>query len=115
MGAAKSLSFQERVNKIDRNHRKMSRGYTRLVERDGMLIPVPARRPRRQIPFAGILLTLSAFFAFKGAMLAHLGPRTYAERIGELGGGDLGEKFGAWAMATDPVTTWIAAQMALFI
>jgi len=112
MARANDVSFSSRVNKIDRQHRKMSRGYVRLVERDGMLIPVPDRRSRRTFPYTGLMVTIVAFLTFKGFLLAYLGPITYTGRIEKLAEGGIGEQIGAWVMASDPIATWIAAQFA---
>ena len=110
MADANYVKFNKRLNIIDRRHRKMSRGYMRLVERDGMLIPVANSRPRLGFPVKGLLLTLAAFMAFKGFLLTYLGPITYEGRVDKLADGGIGEQIAAWVMSPDVVTTWIATQ-----
>ncbi len=111
MADANYVNFEGRVKKINRRHRKLGRGQVRLVERDGIIVPVPARRARRRFPLTGLLFTFATFVTFKGLFLAHLGERAYGERIGALASGDLSERFGAWVMTADPITIWIAAQI----
>ncbi len=115
MADANYVKFNRRLSKIDRRHRKATSGYVRLVERDGILIPVPDRRVRRGIPFKGLFLTICSFLAFKGFLLAYLGPITYAGRVAELTNGGFGENLASWVLAADPITTFIATQFSLVI
>ncbi len=61
MADANYVRFNKRLNDIDRRHRKLSRGYVQLVERDGLLVPVSRRTARRGFPFRGLLLTWPGF------------------------------------------------------
>lgn len=111
MADANDIRFAKRLKKIDKHHRKVAHGYVRLKNVDGLLIPVPDRRPmRRSFPFVGLLMTVGALTAFKGFLLAYHGPITYAENVGILASGTAVERAGAWIMSADPVTSWIAQQ-----
>ncbi len=110
MADANYVSFVERLQKVEKRHRKLSRGYVRLKEVDGLLIPVPDRRVRRPFPAVGVMLTIAALLAFKGFLLAYHGPITYGERVDLLASGNIVEQAGAWIMRADPITQWIAQQ-----
>ena len=113
MADANYVKFNKRLRDIDRKHRKMSRGYVQLVERDGLLVPVSRRPARRGFPFRGLLLILGGFLIFKAILLTHLGPITYGERVEKLAGGTALEQAGAWVMRADPITLWITQQVEL--
>ncbi len=114
MAGGDDIRFVKRLQKIEERHRKLARGYVRLKEVDGLLVPVPARRPvRRSFPFVGLLMTISALTAFKGFLLFHHGPITYAENVELLASGNVVEKLGAWIMSADPATIWLARQFSL--
>lgn len=115
MADANYARFSKRVNEIERRHKKLSSYYVRLEERDGLLVPVSAGRGRRELPVRGIALALSAFLLFKGFLLAYLGPVAYTDRVALLESGNMAEQLGAWIMATDPATLWLAAQFNAFI
>ena len=115
MADANYARFNKRVYEIERRHRRLASGYVRLEERDGLLIPVDRKRPRRGLPLRGITLALSAFLVFKGFLHAYLGPVTYADRVALLESGSVVEQFGAWIMGLDPITIWIAGQFAALI
>lgn len=115
MADANYARFNNRVRAIERRHKRLGSGYVRLEERDGLLVPVERVRVRRGLPLRGITLALSAFLAFKGFLLAYLGPVTYLDRVGILEGGSVVEKAGAWLMGVDPITLWIAEQFSIII
>jgi hypothetical protein len=72
-------------------------------------------RVRRSLPVRGITLSLVAFLFFKGFLIAYLGPITYGDRLATLEAGNVAERLGGWIMAADPVTLWIAGQLAALI
>lgn len=113
MSNSNHATFHARLREIDQRHKRLSAGYVRLEERDGLLVPVEGVRLRRGMPLRGITLVLAMFLMFKGFLLAYLGPVTYASRVGALENGVLVEKIGGWIMQADPVTHWIAAQFNL--
>ncbi len=111
MADANDIRFVQRLQKIDKRHRKIAQGHVRLKNVDGLLIPVPERRPmRRSFPFVGLLMTFAALTAFKGFLLAYHGPITYADNLQLLASGNVVERAGAWVMSADPATTWLAQQ-----
>jgi hypothetical protein len=114
MADANYVKFNKRLRDIDSRHRKLSRGYVQLVERDGLLVPVSTRRTaRRGFPFRGLLMILGGFLLFKAILLTHLGPLTYNERVEKLAAGTSLEQAGAWVMRADPATLWITQQIGL--
>lgn len=115
MADANNASFSDRVKKLNYQQPKKTQGYAQVMERDGVLMRVRNRRAKRTFPFTGVFLALGAFLGLKGALLSYIGPITYADRIGRLAEGGVGEQFGAWVMSAGPATTWIALQFsALF-
>lgn len=115
MADANQKLFSSRLKRIDRQHRKLSRGYVQLVERDGMLVPMPRRRVRTGFPFRGLLIAIVGILLFKGVLLASLGEGTYQFRVEKIAEGSSFEKVAAWVMQADPVTRWIAGQLAPFL
>ena len=114
MADANDIRFVKRLEKIDKRHTRLAHGYVQLKEVDGLLIPVPARRPmRRSFPFVGLLMTFGALTAFKGFLLSYHGPITYAENVDLLASGNVVERVGAWIMSADPATVWVAQQFSI--
>lgn len=107
-------SFNQRVGRIHQKHRKMSRGFVELVERDGLLVPRSGRRQRRSFPLKGLILALVGFMVFKGLLYSQVGATTFGTRLDNLSSGSAIEKAGAWVMQADPVTIWIAEQITSF-
>jgi hypothetical protein len=52
---------------------------------------------------------------FKIGLVVALGAATYATRVGTLADGTAFERAGAWVMAADPSTLWVATQIKLFL
>jgi len=110
MADAKQIQFGQRLRRIDRNHRQVSRGYVASMNHDGLVIA----RPRKQssgFPLRGLFLCLLTLLAFKGFLFAQLGESVYTDRVALLQSGTIVEKVGAYAMKADPVTLWIANQI----
>ena len=110
MADANLARFNRRVAAIETRRKRLGSSYVKLEDRDGVLVPVERPRPRRGLPLRGITVALSGFLAFKGFLLAYLGPLTYTDRVAVLEEGTIVEKLGAWVMTADPITLWIAAQ-----
>ncbi|OUS22321.1 hypothetical protein DI396_08115 [Litorivita pollutaquae] len=106
--------FDTRLRKIDRTQRKMQGGYTTHVGRDGLIVVRP-RRSGVRLPLKGMMILALGFFGFKGALLAHLGPQTYADKVAVLELGSPVEQFGAWAMVSDPATQVIARTLSPYL
>ncbi len=114
MADANDTGFARRLQRIEKRHRRLSHGYVRLKDVDGLLTPVPDRRlPRRSFSLAGLLMTLAALTAFKAFLLAYHGPIAYADNLDILASGNAAERAGAWIMSVDPLTRWLAGQFAL--
>lgn len=106
----KQLEFTQRVNRLNKKHQKMSRGYRATMRKDGLVVMRP-QRVSSAVPAKVLLLTLVGFFAFKAFLLSHLGPTGYQYRIDSLNEGTPVEKAGAWVMQIDPVSQALAAQL----
>ena len=100
-------NFDKRLNKIDRKHRALARGYTSRVGSDGLIVIRPRRRGLR-LPVKGLALLGLGFFGLKGLMLAQIGHDNFAARLNDLNNGTIAEQAGAWIMQVDPATKWIA-------
>ncbi|GAB5437209.1 hypothetical protein [Falsiruegeria mediterranea] len=104
------LHFNRRVSKLTRKHQAMSRGYTHRLRSDG-LIEVKPRRARPGVSLRALALFVFGFLAFKGFLLANLGPAGYEDRLARLSEGTVVEQGGAALMAVDPVSEFIASKI----
>jgi len=103
--------FDARLDKIDKRHRKLARGYVMSVNHDGLIIAEP-KVQRRGFPWRGTLLILVSLMIFKGFLHFQIGATAYDERVARLSAGTVVEQAGAYAMTADPVTLWISEQFA---
>jgi hypothetical protein len=99
--------FDERLRRIDRQHRTLSRGFVLAVNRDGLIVAKP-ETSRFRFPWRVLLLLLVAVMGFKVALHAYIGPEAYADRLERLGDGTIAERVSAYALHADPVTVWIS-------
>ncbi len=111
MSDANHVRFDRRVQKILREHRKLSRGYVTTVNHDGLVIARPRRGNGATVLLRGLLLGMLTFVGLKAFLYVQLGPEAYAARTALLEGGSQVEAVGAWAMAMDPATLWVATQV----
>lgn len=102
--------FEARLKKIDRKRTRMARGYKGSVDKDGLIVFLPARR-QRGIPLRAVVMLIVGFFVFKGMVMAHTGASIYGERVAALQQGTVIEQAGAFVMQTDPITIGIAQQL----
>lgn len=111
MPNANQRKFEVRMNRINRRHQRLSRGYVMSVNHDGLIIAEP--KPRTSvIPWRGLLFVLVGTLIVKGVMLAQIGETAYEARVATLASGNQVERIGAYVLSADPVTQWIAAQVA---
>ena len=103
--------FEDRLRRLLRKHRAMSRGYTTRMRADGLIVAKP-RRAAPPISGRSILIFLVAFVLFKGFLIANLGNETYDARVARLELGNLTEQAGAFAMQSDPLAELIARKVA---
>lgn len=108
MAEVQVKDFQKRVRQIDRRHNKIARGYVRLVERDGLLIPKTKILKRRRFPLRVIVLSVIGFIVFKGILVSQVGLSSYETRLETLTAGSMVERAGAWLMQVDPLTRGVA-------
>lgn len=111
MRDANMQEFDDRMRRINRRHRKLSRGFVTMVNSDGLIVAKPART-RLGFPWRGLLLTLIALLTFKAMLYQQLGPQDYAARVASLQSGSVVDQIGAYAMTIDPVTVFIAGLLA---
>jgi len=104
------LHFDERLRRLERKHRAMSRGYTTRMQPDGLIVAKP-KRAQVRISGRSMLLFALAFIAFKGFLIANLGELGYEERVDRLSDGTLVEKAGAFVMQIDPLSQFAAEQI----
>jgi hypothetical protein len=115
MADANHVRFNRRLDKILREHRKLSRGYVTTVNHDGLLIARPRRAVGSTALLRGVLLALATFVLLKAFLYVQLGPEGYAARTAALEGSSPVEAAGAWVMTMDPATLWVAAKIEAFI
>lgn len=105
--AQNHLQFDQRVSRLDRMHRDLSHGYVTRIRPDGLIVIQP-RRASFHFPIKAMVIFVLAFVAFKGFLLASIGPDAYHDRIALLESGTIVEQGGAWVMQIDPVSEAIA-------
>ncbi len=105
--AKDQLQFNQRLQLLTRKHRAMSQGYTTHIQPDGLIIARP-RRARPRISLRPVLVFLVAMVAFKGFLIANLGPLAYEERLDRLQQGTVVEQAGAFVMQIDPLSRYAA-------
>jgi hypothetical protein len=104
------LSFEQRVRKLTRKHRKMADGVVHRVGDDGLITAYPRRRAPR-FPLRGIMILVATAFVLKAFLFTVLGASTYETRVEVLEGGNAFEQAGAWIMQVDPATVWLSDVM----
>ena len=110
MAYAGTQNLEKRLTRIEAQRRALSRGAVYSVNHDGLIIARPRRRGMRR-PLSVVFCILAGIMAFKAMMYALIGPATYADRVADLQSGTVIEKAGAWLMAADPATVWLAMQI----
>lgn len=104
------VDFEDRLTKLDRKHRAMGKGMTASLRGDGLIVVKP-KGFRPYLPARGAVMLIAGFLAFKGLMLAAIGPDAYGERVADLQSGSIFEKAGAAVMQIDPVTQTVATTL----
>jgi hypothetical protein len=104
------MTFDERLRRLSRKHRKLANGVVHRVGSDGLIRAYPRRRAPR-FPLQGIVILVGAAFLFKSFLYASLGAVVYNERVDLLWQGSIVEKGGAWVMQADPATVWLGARI----
>lgn len=107
MPDAQQLEFADRLQKIDRNHRKLARGYEVALNEDGLIVA----RPRIQgltLPYRSVFVILALLMVFKVGLFAFLGADSYQQRVDQLRAGTPIEQIGSFALKADPLTVWMA-------
>lgn len=114
MGDANQRNFEVRMNKINRRHKRLSRGYVMSVNHDGLIIAQPKAR-QSWVPWRGILFALVGTILVKAIMFAQVGADEYTARVTTLSAGNQLDKVAAYVLTADPATQWIATQIAPFL
>ncbi|MEM9709995.1 MAG: hypothetical protein AAF871_14530 [Pseudomonadota bacterium] len=114
MANVNQKKFSLRMNKINRRHARLSRGYVMSVNHDGLVVAEPRARGSI-IPWRGILFLLCGALLVKGVMFAQIGEDAYDARVASLAAGNQIEQAGAYVLGADPVTRWIGAQVAPYL
>ena len=78
-------------------------GASPRVDHNGYIV-FSARRPRRSVPWSGIILLILSFFLVKGAMVARMGLEFYDAKIAQANSETVLENIVAWTMSPDPVS-----------
>lgn len=103
--------FDARMARIVRNHQRLSKGYVTRVTKDGLIVARPRSRFAPSLPWRSVLGLLIVGMAVKVMMFVNLGPEAYEARVARLAAGTQVEQVGAYLLAADRATLWIAAQI----
>ncbi|MEM6757974.1 MAG: hypothetical protein AAF601_00700 [Pseudomonadota bacterium] len=101
-------SFNQRLATVERNHRRLSNGYTTEVRADGLIVAKPKRQQRQAGRIRYFLLIMLGLLLFKAFSFSTLGEVTYNERVAKLGNGTTTEQIGAFVMQAEPATVFVA-------
>ena len=111
MAQTNSQNFDKRMERILRKHQNIAHGYVPVLTEDGLIVAAPKKRPLR-LPLRLTAMTLVTAMAFKVMLFVAIGQSAYEERVARLQAGGDWERVGAWIMVADPVTVWLADQVA---
>jgi hypothetical protein len=114
MAYSGTQQFDERLTRVEAKRRSISKGAVYSVNHDGLIISRPRRRGLR-FPLRGLFVAIVGLMMFKIGLVVALGAATYTSRVGALADGTAFERAGAWVMAADPSTLWVATQIKLFL
>ena len=107
MAETQMQDFDDRLRRIDRRNRNLSRGFVLSVSRDGLIVARP-ETSRFRFPWRVLLFLLVAMLAFKVLLHAYIGPDAYGERLTRLSNGTIAEQLSAYVLHADPVTIWVS-------
>ena len=107
-------TFDRRVQRLNRKHDAMARGYTTMLRKDGLIVVQP-QRARARFPFKFLFIIVAALIVFKGLVLASVGAESYDARVAALATGTTVEKAGAWVMQSEPATRFVAEQVSAIL
>jgi hypothetical protein len=105
--------FYKRVDRIKSGHSKGAR----FVARDEATGKTRQRRGGISgVRFLAILLFVGlAVFGMKGAIHAHVGAATYADRLADMEARGGFDQFGAVLMTLDPLSLWVSEHLQIWL
>ena len=102
------VDFYDRVSRFER-----ARAHGWAHQAGAFPEPRRVRGGRRRRSFIMPLLLLAfAVFAMKGAIFYSVGASAYQDRVTRMQAGEGFDRLGAWMMQADPVTEFMAGQIA---
>ncbi|MEP0962562.1 MAG: hypothetical protein ABJQ70_15225 [Roseobacter sp.] len=99
--------FEERLEKLERNHRGFSNGYVASINPDGLIKVMPKEKPKF-VPLRVFLIVTTAVILMKSVALSAVDQLTYQDRIAALAQGSWFEKGCALVMQADPVSQFLS-------
>ena len=111
MADANFQNFDRRMERILRQHERLSKGYVTAVSRDGLIVARPRRRLLSLFPWRATMFVLVAAMALKVLMYVQMGPAVYNERVQRLASGTQVEQVGAYLLSADAATVWTAEKI----
>jgi hypothetical protein len=111
MADANFQDFDARMQRILRQHQRLSKGYVTTVTKDGLIVARPRRKVAPFIPWRSVLGILAVGMIFKVMMFVNLGSEAYEARVARLATGTKVEQVGAYLLAADQATLWLAAKV----
>lgn len=101
-------TFDQRLRRVLRKHRRMNEnGTVRRMGPDGLVSVYPRRRMPK-FPLGAVVALFAVAFLFKAWLFTAMGADEYAARVQVLAAGAPVERAAAWVMHADPATLAVA-------
>lgn len=103
MAIYSSRLFGEKIDRLERKHRKLARGSVTVMRADGLMVMRPRRNGLRRLVVFAFILGM-ALVAFKSVVFVADGAIDYETRLARLSEGTGPERVAAQIMEIDGVT-----------
>lgn len=110
MADIQQLEFGQRVQKINKSHRKLAGGFVTTINDDGLMVARPHRKSSHQT-IRSLFFCLVIMMAFKAFLYAQSGEQAYQQRVSLLQSGTIVEQVGGYVMYADPITVWVSGMI----
>lgn len=106
MSYSNPRSFGRRIGRLERKHRRLSRGAVTVLRSDGLMVMRPRRNGLPRL-IAFLLLAGAGLTVFKAVAFVSQGEAVYEAQVNELAAGTPPEAVAAKILHIDPVSEFI--------